>query len=214
MESGRTSQRPSWAGVGAPWLRLGARGSAVATVAPSYQGLTVSLPGRGRGGPALLLEHGGTSLPQGTSEQPQQRTDASTAPDSVSASQTGDVALASGAPRLHFCEDTNEPEDVCNAQWLVLWSYASYAPGRPSEDEQRLLRTFFEFFPDQCTEGPAANCYAEAVRSSPPRVSDRRELLLWLCMVENQCRLKAGMAPKRCRHNELMKRWRYTDGYV
>lgn len=53
-----------------------------------------------------------------------------------------------------------------------LWSYAAYAPERPSPEEQQLLRTFFELFPDQCIEGPAANCYAEAVRSSAPR---------WVC---------------------------------
>ncbi|OEH75030.1 uncharacterized protein LOC34617867 [Cyclospora cayetanensis] len=117
-------------------------------------------------------------------------------------------------PQLHFCDYTNEPEDVCNAQWLVLWSYAAYAPERANAEEQQMLRSFFEFFPDQCTQGPAANCYTDAVRNTPPKVHDRRELLLWLCMVENQCRLKAGIPLKQCRHNELLKRWRYMDGYV
>lgn len=52
---------------------------------------------------------------------------------------------------------------------LQLWSFAAYAPEYPSEEEKRLLRTFFESFPDQCTEGPAANCYTEAIKSFPPR---------------------------------------------
>ncbi|PHJ21176.1 erv1 alr family protein [Cystoisospora suis] len=72
-------------------------------------------------------------------------------------------------PAVHFCSETNDPTDPCNAQWLLLWTYAAYASPRPSVEEQRHLRVFFEEFPDQCTFGPGASCYSEAVRATPPR---------------------------------------------
>ena len=31
-----------------------------------------------------------------------------------------DAAAKNNNYRLHFCDETNEPEDVCNAQWLVV----------------------------------------------------------------------------------------------
>ncbi|PFH38536.1 Erv1 / Alr family protein [Besnoitia besnoiti] len=123
-------------------------------------------------------------------------------------------ASADSYPPIHFCADTNEPRDPCNAQWLLLWTYAAYASPRPSMEEQRHLRVFFEEFPDQCTFGPAAGCYREAVKSFQPRVESRRDLMLWLCLVENQCRMKLDMPTRPCRYSELVRRWRYDDGYL
>ncbi|KAL8438649.1 hypothetical protein ACSSS7_000022 [Eimeria intestinalis] len=209
MEPGNPPCRLHWLGAASAWIGRGAKGSAYAAAAAalSPRRSTFRLPGLESRKPALL-QRKAASDPHGEAAE---RAEASTRIPDLPAEE--DVE-AKESPQLHFCDDTNEPEDVCNAQWLMLWSYASYAPDRPSAEEQQLLRAFFEFFPDQCTYGPAANCYSEAVKASPPRVSDRRELLLWLCMVENQCRQKAGMPLKRCRHSELMKRWRYADGYL
>ncbi|CBZ53488.1 putative erv1 / Alr family domain-containing protein [Neospora caninum Liverpool] len=117
-------------------------------------------------------------------------------------------------PPIHFCAETNDPQDPCNAQWLLLWTYAAYASPRPNAEEQRHLRVFFEEFPDQCTFGPAARCYSEAVKTFAPRVESRRDLLLWLCLVENQCRLKLDVPARPCRYSELVRRWRYEDGYL
>ncbi|KEP63637.1 UNVERIFIED_CONTAM: Erv1 / Alr family protein [Hammondia hammondi] len=117
-------------------------------------------------------------------------------------------------PPIHFCAETNDPQDPCNAQWLLLWTYAAYASPRPSAEEQQHLRVFFEEFPDQCTFGSAARCYSEAVKTFPPRVESRRDLMLWLCLVENQCRLKLDMPTRPCRYSELVRRWRYDDGYL
>ncbi|KAL8269803.1 hypothetical protein Esti_006282 [Eimeria stiedai] len=209
MEQGNPPRHLYWLGVASAWLRRGAQRSADAAVAAAHSSRRSAfrLPDRSSRKPALLQLKVASASSGEAAEQ-------AAAPRQSSASAaTSDLPIEENAatketPQLHFCDDTNEPEDVCNAQWLMLWSYAAYAPDRPTAEEQQLLHAFFEFFPDQCTYGPAANCYAEAVRASPPRVSDRRELLLWLCMVENQCRQRAGMPLKRCRHSELMKRWR------
>eukprot|EP00386_Alphamonas_edax_P007352 GDKI01024448.1.p1 GENE.GDKI01024448.1~~GDKI01024448.1.p1 ORF type:complete len:155 (-),score=39.07 GDKI01024448.1:253-717(-) len=117
-------------------------------------------------------------------------------------------------PPMHFCESTNTPTDVCNSQWLLLWTTAAYTAEKPSEAEKRDAFVFFSQFVDQCKEGPAAQCYADAVRTMPPRVESRRDLVMWLCMVENQCRAKLQMPLKTCRYNTLMQRWRYPDGYL
>eukprot|EP00920_Eleutheroschizon_duboscqi_P005044 GHVT01011703.1.p2 GENE.GHVT01011703.1~~GHVT01011703.1.p2 ORF type:complete len:100 (-),score=10.64 GHVT01011703.1:990-1289(-) len=97
---------------------------------------------------------------------------------------------------------------MCFAQ---LWMYAAYAPVRPTPKEQQHLRVFYEQFPDQCTSGPAANCYSETILKFPPRVKSRRDLMLWLCIVENACRRRAGISPKLCQYNELCKRWRLDE---
>lgn len=45
----------------------------------------------------------------------------STSADSYGGQAAADSSATAGTPfKLHFCEETNEPEDVCNAQWLVV----------------------------------------------------------------------------------------------
>eukprot|EP00921_Rhytidocystis_pertsovi_P012429 GHVQ01020212.1.p1 GENE.GHVQ01020212.1~~GHVQ01020212.1.p1 ORF type:complete len:120 (-),score=12.02 GHVQ01020212.1:85-444(-) len=110
----------------------------------------------------------------------------------------------------NFCEKTNTPTDACNAQWLMLWTAAAYAPDKPSDTEQRHLRVFFEHFPDQCTQ----KSYSQAVHKFPPRASTRRDLMLWLCFVENFCRTSAGLSVRQCSYKDLYRRWRYSDGYL
>ncbi|KAL8439393.1 hypothetical protein Efla_001863 [Eimeria flavescens] len=217
MEGEDAPGRPSWAGLASSWVLRWARGAArpAAAACLSSRRSAFRLPERGSRTAALLQEPGGgPSKEEAAAPAEEASHQSNISEEAVGSSSKANSCEAPETLKLHFCDDTNEPEDVCNAQWLVLWSYAAYAPERPSEAEQHLLRAFFEFFPDQCTYGPAANCYSEAVRASPPRVNDRRELLLWLCMLENQCRAKAGMPLKRCRHSDLMKRWRYADGYM
>lgn len=125
---------------------------------------------------------------------------------------------------------TNETNDPCSAQWIMvrfgylslflspisvfqLYTYATYTSENPDPSEQQMLSDFFTHFPDQCTTGPSANCYSDALRTMPPRcftfdlstpffffrVANRRELLLWLCSVENRCRKQAGVPTRLCR---------------
>ncbi|CEM26116.1 unnamed protein product [Vitrella brassicaformis CCMP3155] len=164
----------------------------------------------------------GESASASSPAAPQTRSESSRESDAAAASAS---ASADGSPQaradkkpsvpvMHFCEFTNKPTDLCNAQWLLLWTFAAYTDERPSEQQQRDSAVFFRYFPDQCTEGPAAKCYKEAVKQFPPRVSTRHELMMWLCMIENQCRKKAGVPLRTCRYNQMLKRWRYPDGYL
>eukprot|EP00820_Chromera_velia_P025892 Cvel_10048.t1-p1 / transcript=Cvel_10048.t1 / gene=Cvel_10048 / organism=Chromera_velia_CCMP2878 / gene_product=hypothetical protein / transcript_product=hypothetical protein / location=Cvel_scaffold597:77273-77815(+) / protein_length=124 / sequence_SO=supercontig / SO=protein_coding / is_pseudo=false len=122
----------------------------------------------------------------------------------MSSNSSGNTASSSSEPSsaaagvpLNFSEDTNAPRDVCNAQWHLLWTVAAYTNERLSPSEQEDVRTFFGEFPDQCRSGPAANCYQEAVKKMPPgKFGTRREVMSWLCMIENECRKKAGMPQK------------------
>mmetsp|Transcript_36267 Transcript_36267/g.63887 ORF Transcript_36267/g.63887 Transcript_36267/m.63887 type:complete len:117 (-) Transcript_36267:55-405(-) len=111
--------------------------------------------------------------------------------------------------------ETNETKDICNAQWLLLWTTAAYSPERPSREEKAVVETFFGKFQDMCRTGPYANCYEQALREhGPPPVDSRRELMLWLGMAENRCLQRAGLKTKSCRYTDLMERWRYPDGYL
>ncbi|KAL8448830.1 hypothetical protein Emed_003538 [Eimeria media] len=217
MEPGKPPRHSYWLSAASAWLRRGAQRCADTAAAASLspRRSAFRLPDRSsRITPASLQQSSASSASSIDAGEQGTASGQSSLSSANFELPNEEKDAAKETPKLHFCDDTNEPEDVCNAQWLMLWSYAAYAPERPSAEEQHLLRSFFQFFPDQCTYGPAANCYTDAVRASPPRVNDRRELLLWLCMVENQCRQKAGMPLKRCRHSELMKRWRYADGYM
>uniref|UniRef100_A0A7S1FIW2 Sulfhydryl oxidase n=1 Tax=Noctiluca scintillans TaxID=2966 RepID=A0A7S1FIW2_NOCSC len=110
---------------------------------------------------------------------------------------------------------TNETKDICNAQWLLLWTTAAYSPENPNKDDKATLETFFDKFQDLCRTGPHANVYENSRREhGPVPVSSRRELMLWLCMAENRGLSAAGLPTKRCRYRELVERWRYVDGYL
>mmetsp|Transcript_26643 Transcript_26643/g.62147 ORF Transcript_26643/g.62147 Transcript_26643/m.62147 type:complete len:117 (+) Transcript_26643:53-403(+) len=111
--------------------------------------------------------------------------------------------------------ETNETKDICNAQWLLMWTTAAYAPQTPTRDEQVALDIFFNKFQDLCHQGSHANCLKHALRDlGRPPVASRRELLLWLCVAENRCLKQAGLPTKRCKYADLMARWRYPDGYL
>eukprot|EP00439_Symbiodinium_sp_Y106_P053320 s255_g7.t1 len=111
-------------------------------------------------------------------------------------------------------QSSNETNDICSAQWLLLWTTAAYAPEVPNKDEKESLETFFGKFQDLCRHGPYAEGYKTALKSGPPPVSSRRELMLWLCMAENRCLKKEGLPVNRCSYYDLMSRWRYADGYL
>ncbi|CDI84754.1 erv1 / Alr family domain-containing protein, putative [Eimeria praecox] len=46
-----------------------------------------------------------------------------TATTTTAAAAAAADAAAEKCFKLHFCDETNEPEDVCNAQWLVVRKY-------------------------------------------------------------------------------------------
>jgi len=111
-------------------------------------------------------------------------------------------------------DDSNDPKDVCSAQWMLLWTTAAYAPQNPTPEEEESLRTFYLKFQDQCRQGPLKDCYKEALERGPPPGYNSRQLALWLCLNENKCRQKHGLPLKQCNYNKLMDRWRFVDNYL
>ena len=51
-----------------------------------------------------------------------------------------------------YNNQTNNPNTVCGAQWLLLWTTAAYSPESPSVEERTALQKFFTNFLDQCED--------------------------------------------------------------
>lgn len=122
MKPESIQRRPPWVSVVSSWLRQGARGAAVATTAASlsHHRSTIHLPGKGHSGVALL-QQGGSSVSvfvPGPSR-----------PATAPSESCGKSEQLSDTSRLHFCDKTNEPEDACNAQWLVVSQASSLEHG-------------------------------------------------------------------------------------
>ncbi len=117
---------------------------------------------------------------------------------------------------LHFCEKTNKTENICNAQWISLYTTCAYVDETPTPDQQELVSTYFRHFSDQCRD-PAmgGRSLDKALKQNPlTKTTTRRELMMWACTLENFCREENGIPLRQCRYNKLMERWRYADGYL
>jgi hypothetical protein len=116
---------------------------------------------------------------------------------------------------LHFCEALNNSNNICNTQWVQLYSTAAYFPIEPSEEDREAYKNYFENFIDQCTDSKVGGCIDRAMKLFPPRKDfDRNEMMLWLCNLETICRRDAGLPLPQCRASKLQKRWGYSDGYL
>ena len=112
---------------------------------------------------------------------------------------------------LHFCESSNRSNNICNTQWLTLYTTAAYLPETFEPADRQLATDFFENFTDQCKDekiGGALN------KPKHLNYNSRRELVMSLCTLENDVRQLAGLPLRQCRYNKLMERWRYADGYL
>lgn len=116
---------------------------------------------------------------------------------------------------INFCETKNESNNICNTQWVQLYSTATYFPSQPSEVDREMFHTYFENFTDQCRDLRIGGCIERAMKLLPPRKDmDRNEMMLWICNLESICRKEAGLPSVQCRSSKLQKRWGYTDGYL
>lgn len=132
-------------------------------------------------------------------------------PERESGSQRTDIAL----DPVHFCATKNESNNVCNTQWVQLYSAAAYFPLEPSETDREMYKTYFENFIDQCKDEKIGGCVERAMKVLPPRKDyDRNEMMQWVCNLESICRKEAGLPPNQCRSSKLQKRWGYSDGYL
>ena len=116
---------------------------------------------------------------------------------------------------IHFCESVNESNNICNTQWVLLYSTAAYFPLKPTETDREVFKTYFQNFTDQCKDPKIGGCIERAMKILPPRKDlDRNELMMWVCNIESICRKEAGLPAKQCRASKLQKRWGYQDGYL
>ncbi|KAF4682937.1 hypothetical protein FOZ60_009801 [Perkinsus olseni] len=89
---------------------------------------------------------------------------------------------------IHFCENTNDTTDICNAQWMMLYTAAAYAPDRLSSSQQKVYTDFFDGFIDRCEHPIVGGMIEDEIQRSRPRVASNKEMLIWLCTIENKCR--------------------------
>jgi len=124
-------------------------------------------------------------------------------------------ATTSELDPVHFCQSSNESNNICNTQWVQLYSTAAYFPQKPTDTDRDVYHTYFTNFQDQCKEPVIGGCIDRAMKVLPPRKDfDRNELMLWVCSLESLCRKEAGYPSIQCRSAKLQKRWGYEDGYL
>lgn len=129
-------------------------------------------------------------------------------------SQSSEHAQTSLDP-IHFCELRNESNNICNTQWLQLYSTAAYFPSDPSQLDREMYEEYFKNFVDQCKDPKIGGCIERAMRVLPPRRDvDRNEMMMWVCNLESICRREGGFPASQCRSSKLQKRWGYSDGYL
>jgi hypothetical protein len=116
---------------------------------------------------------------------------------------------------INFCQTSNDSNNICNTQWVQLYSTAAYFPLNPSESDRETYQTYFSNFTDQCRDSLIGGCIERAMKVLPPRKDvDRNEMMMWVCSLESLCRKEAGLPSVQCRSSKLQKRWGYEDGYL
>lgn len=113
---------------------------------------------------------------------------------------------------LHFCASSNESQEICDTQFLTLYTFAAYLPEDFDSEERRLAQNFFLNFSDQCRH-PVIGGLVDAEKKNL-QFGSRRELMLSICTMENVARAKLQLPLNQCRYAKLMQRWRYADGYL
>ncbi|UVC54350.1 hypothetical protein MACJ_003891 [Theileria orientalis] len=106
--------------------------------------------------------------------------------------------------------DRNEATDPCSSQWMLLWTYGAYIEEKPTIEKKKALEIFYKTIPDLCTN----KCYHTFLTNFPPKVETRRKLMGWLQTAENSCRIQNGLKTRPFNYKELLRRWRYPDGYL
>jgi mitochondrial FAD-linked sulfhydryl oxidase len=141
-----------------------------------------------------------------------------TSTDTPPATTTGTSRTAPDTPVLdevHFCSSVNESNNICNTQWVQLYSTAAYFPDSPTDLHKQVYKEYFDNFTDQCKDAKIGGCIDRAKEIIPYRSEfNRDEMMLWVCNLEQICRREGGFPTTQCRASKLMKRWGYPDGYL
>jgi len=96
------------------------------------------------------------------------------------------------------------------ATWTFLHTMAAYYPDHPSNQEQRLMRSFLSSFSRFYPCGHCAEHLQEEIKKWPPRVESRQQLGMWMCEMHNKVNKMLGKDPFDC--NKIDERWR--DGPI
>jgi FAD-linked sulfhydryl oxidase len=99
-------------------------------------------------------------------------------------------------------------EELGQAGWTVLHSFAAYYPEVPSVEEKQLasdfLKGFAHFYPCRdCAEGLISR-----MKEFPPDVSSRQSLSIWMCETHNEVNEMLGKEKVSCEIAKLNERWR------
>jgi len=101
--------------------------------------------------------------------------------------------------------------ELGRAVWKMLHTTAAYYPQAPTENEKQAATNLIEAI---AVLYPCLHCrehFAHRVNESPPKVSSRRELSIWLCETHNIVNDVLGKPHFKCSFQELDKRWRKGD---
>ena len=109
-------------------------------------------------------------------------------------------------------ENTNTNEgpldlnQLGNSTWGLLHTMAAYYPTQPSEDRQRVTRTFLETLGDVFPCHVCGDDWKRILRLSPPKVGSQHDFSQWLCWAHNDINVQLGKPVFPC--ETVDQRWR------
>lgn len=121
----------------------------------------------------------------------------------------------SGTESDPFASRSNDATDVCKAQWISLYTTAAYCPSNPTPDTTVGYMEYFSGFKDRCIQGPFGGKLGLALAEAPIDPEDcgsNKQLLMYVCGLENRVRQSCDLPLRQCRPHDLLKRWRLSDG--
>ncbi|KIJ55619.1 hypothetical protein M422DRAFT_151546 [Sphaerobolus stellatus SS14] len=97
-------------------------------------------------------------------------------------------------------------EQLGRATWTFLHTTAAYYPDRPDPNQQLRMRSLLTSLPTLYPCGHCASHLGEMMKKSPPDVSGRTALSLWLCQTHNEVNERLGKQKFDCA--KVDERWK------
>uniref|UniRef100_A0A182NJ22 Sulfhydryl oxidase n=1 Tax=Anopheles dirus TaxID=7168 RepID=A0A182NJ22_9DIPT len=94
--------------------------------------------------------------------------------------------------------------------WGLLHTVAAYYPTKPTEAEERNVRTFFTTFSKLYPCEYCAKDFQQELKEMPPETKSQHTLSQWLCRMHNRVNVKLGKPEFDC--TKVNERWR--DGWL
>merc|ERR1711916_333468 len=99
-------------------------------------------------------------------------------------------------------------EELGQSTWGLLHTWASTYPNTPTEQQQKRMETFFEILSEIYPCPYCREDFARHIEQSPPKVSSREALSIWLCEQHNLVNMKLGKKVFPCSLSKLDMRWK------